>query len=80
MQERRRAARHRTFKGGAIIYGTAPLIDCTIRNMTEIGAGLEVSAQAAVPERFTLLIKPEGRKRNCHVVWRQSGKIGVEFV
>jgi hypothetical protein len=80
MQERRRVPRQRTFKGGAILFGTAPLIDCTIRNLTEFGAALEIGANAEVPDRFTLLIKPEGRKRLCRVAWRQPGKLGVEFV
>ena len=79
MQERRRLHRQRTFKGGAIIFGTAPMVDCTIRNLTEAGAGLEIGAQASVPDRFTLLIKPEGRKRVCQVIWRQSGQVGVRF-
>jgi hypothetical protein len=79
MDERRKLPRQRTFKGGAIIFGTAPVVECMIRNMTDVGAGLEVGAPAAVPDRFTLLIKPEGRKRNCQVIWRQSGKIGVRF-
>lgn len=79
MEERRKVPRQRTFKGGAIIFGTAPVVECTIRNLTEAGAGLEIGAHAVVPDRFTLLIKPEGRKRGCQVIWRQPGKIGVRF-
>ena len=79
MEERRKLARQRTYKGGVIIFGTAPVVECTIRNLTDAGAGLELGAQAAVPDRFTLLIKPEGRKRSCHVIWRQPARMGVQF-
>jgi hypothetical protein len=80
MTERRRTPRQRTLKGGTIIFGTAPDIDCVIRNLTEIGAALEVGRSAGIPDHFTLLIKPEIVKRTCRVVWRSAKRIGVEFV
>ena len=79
MEERRKLPRQRTFKGGVIIFGTAPVVECTIRNLTDTGAGLEVGPPAVVPDHFTLLIKPERLKRSCQVIWRQPGKIGVRF-
>jgi hypothetical protein len=79
MEERRKLPRQRTFKGGVIIFGTAPVVECMIRNLTDAGAGLEFGTPAVVPDHFTLLIKPERRKRSCQVIWRQTGKIGVRF-
>ena len=70
----------RTFKGGSIIFGVAPAIDCTIRNISETGAALEVKSPVGIPDEFTLLIKPELLKRNCRVVWRLANRIGVHFV
>ena len=75
--EKRRADRLRTFKGGSILFGSAPGVDCIIRNMSKSGACLEV--QAPVADTFSLLIKPELLKRTCEVAWRSANRIGVRF-
>jgi hypothetical protein len=79
MDESRRAQRLRTFKGGSILFGTAPAIDCVIRNMSETGALLAVESPVGIPDEFTLLIKPELIKRACRVAWRKADRIGVHF-
>jgi hypothetical protein len=78
--EKRKNQRLRTFKGGSIIFGVAAAIDCTIRNLSEAGAALDVNSPVGIPDDFTLLIKPEFVKRNCRVIWRSAKRIGVEFV
>ena len=78
--DKQRELRLRTFKGGSIIFGLAAVIDSTIRNMSETGASLEVTSPLGIPDRFTLLIKPEVVKRNCRVAWRSAKRIGVQFV
>jgi hypothetical protein len=77
--DHRRKPRLRTIKGGSILFGTAAAIDCIIRNMSEIGAALEVERPTGVPDNFTLLIKPEIIKRDCRAVWRSAERIGVRF-
>ena len=78
--DKRRAPRLRTFKGGSIIFGLAAAIDCTIRNISETGASLEVASPVGIPDEFTLLIKPEFVKRDCQVAWRSAKRIGVRFL
>ncbi len=80
MKERRSTPRQRTYKGGSIVFGLAAGIDCVIRNLSEAGASLEVESPVGVPDDFTLLIKPELTKRNCHVELRSANRIGVHFV
>jgi hypothetical protein len=75
----RSAPRLRTLKGGSIIFGVAPTIDCIIRNMSETGAQLAVQSAGAIPDEFSLLIKPEMRKQACKVAWRSGDRIGVRF-
>ena len=75
-----RSPRHRTFKGGSISFEFATGIECTVRNISETGACLHIESMVAVPDNFTLIIKPEGTKRSCHVAWRSPGRIGVRFV
>ena len=79
MIDHRRKPRLRTIKGGSILFGTAAAIVCIIRNMSAIGAALEVESPAGIPDDFTLLIKPEIIKRDCHVVWRSTDRVGVRF-
>jgi PilZ domain len=79
MPESRQAPRLRTLKGGSILFGLAPSIDCVIRNMSDMGAQLAVESPVGIPEEFTLLIKPEMIKRTCRVIWRKADRIGVRF-
>lgn len=80
MVERRKTPRLRTLKGGSILFGVAPAVDCVIRNLSQDGAALDVANPFSIPDEFALLIKPERVKRNCRVVWRSETLIGVQFV
>jgi hypothetical protein len=79
MEERRAIVRKRTFKGGSISFEIASGIECTVRNISAAGASLDVSGDIPVPEEFDLIIKPEGIKRSCHVIWRSGSRVGVSF-
>jgi hypothetical protein len=82
MQELRQAQRIRTFKGGSILFGNEPTVECLIRNLSETGACLEIgnpSSPALVPDSFALIIKPENLKRDCRVMWRSDRRVGVLF-
>ena len=79
MNEHRTSPRLRTLKGGLIIFGAAPAVDCIIRNMSDTGALLVVNP-VGIPEEFALIIKPEMRKRPCQIIWRSADKIGIRFV
>ena len=78
MDERRKSERHKTYKGGAI-YSGVEVFDCIVRNLSPDGAFLQVESRTGVPDRFMLIIKPEGVKRSCQVAWRSPRKIGISF-
>jgi hypothetical protein len=79
MVEYRKHPRHRTLKGGKIIYNRRlTVIDCIIRNMSEGGACLEVATQF-LPEEFELSIPIDCVKHHCRVAWRTPNRIGVAF-
>ena len=78
MDEHRVAARHRVLKAGTISFG-GDGIDCTVRNLSETGAALEVVTPLFIPDRFTLIIPTDQLKRPCHVVWRREKRIDVAF-
>jgi hypothetical protein len=78
MDEQRAAPRHRILKGATIEFGGGA-IDCTVRNISEIGAALDVVTPMFIPDRFMLYIPTDHFKRHCHIVWRQERRIGVAF-
>ena len=79
MDERRKVLRHRTLKAGSISFNRAAGIDCRVRNLSPIGACLEVVSQAGIPNDFTLVIESDHLKQPCHVIWRTATRMGVEF-
>ena len=78
MDEHRKSARRRTLKAGTISFGGGA-IDCTVRNLSEAGAALDVVSPVGIPERFTLLVEAEQNHLPCRVVWRKEKRIGVRF-
>ena len=74
--EHRIAPRHRVLKGARIQFGGGS-IDCTVRNISETGAALEVTSPLGIPTEFTLVT--ENEQRPCRVVWRKEKRIGVTF-
>lgn len=78
MNDKRIASRHRVLKAGKILFDGA-VVDCTVRNISETGAALEVESPVGIPLKFTLLIEPDRVKRPCSVIWRKVRRIGVRF-
>lgn len=78
MDQKRIARRRRVLKAGTIEFGGGGL-DCTVRNLSETGAALEVVTPLFIPDRFTLFIPSDQFKRPCHIVWRKEKRIGVAF-
>ena len=67
------------FKAATIEVGGGG-IACTLKNLSETGAQLEVISPLYIPDRFTLFILSDQFKRRCRIVWRREKRIGVAFV
>ena len=78
MEEHRAIPRHRVLKAAVIEFGGGA-IDCTIRNMSDAGAALDVASPVGIPDRFGLILPADGQRLPCHVVWRKEKRIGVAF-
>jgi hypothetical protein len=76
--EHRIAPRRRVLKAGSISFGGGA-IDCTVRNISETGAALEVVTPLFIPDRFKLIVQSDDLNRPCHIVWRRDRRIGVTF-
>ena len=80
MDNKRISPRQRVLKSGRIVFaGGSFSIDCTIRNVSDTGARLQVPTTVAIPDKFTLVDVQTGKRRGVKVVWRKEDLIGVHF-
>jgi hypothetical protein len=75
--DRRISPRMRTLKGAKIVWPTAAPVTCIVRNLSEIGARLEV--HCPVPRTFELVFDGDQSRRACYMVWQKANQIGVKF-
>lgn len=78
MTDKRTTPRHRVFKSGIISFDGAG-IDCTVRNVSDGGAQLEVASLQGIPQSFKLAIAADNFLRRCRMVWTTNRRIGVTF-
>ncbi|HTM77599.1 MAG TPA: PilZ domain-containing protein [Devosia sp.] len=77
--EKRALPRHRTLKGARIVVNDGfSTFQCTVRNLSDIGAQLRVASIVGIPDTFQLVLDD---KRNfpCTVIWRRETELGVSF-
>ncbi|MGY0573035.1 PilZ domain-containing protein [Bradyrhizobium sp. RDM12] len=79
MIEKRAAQRYRVFKGGTVTFENSG-IACTVRNMSDSGAAIDLENPVMLPQSFTLSISRDNFVRNCRTVWRNDKRIGLAFV
>lgn len=79
MIEKRAAQRHRVFKGATIAFANSG-IACTVRNVSEGGAAVDLDVPVTLPQSFTLSIARDHFVRNCRAVWRRDRRVGLAFV
>jgi hypothetical protein len=78
LENHRAAPRHRVLKAGSIEFNGG-VIDCTVRNVSDTGAALEVVSPTGVPESFWLVLQGDHTRRYCRVAWRTNKRVGVAF-
>jgi hypothetical protein len=79
VQERRKSARSRVFKGAKLFLGTSSVIDCVVRNVTNVGARIQIANTVELPDAFGLTFDAGFTIRPCRIVWRSVTETGVEF-
>ena len=52
-------------------------LECTVKNLSDGGAALQVSTTIGIKKNFELII--DGKSYHCRSVWRTDAKIGVAF-
>jgi hypothetical protein len=79
MIERRRYRRILTQKAAKVVFHYNSVIDCTVRDLTDAGARLEIPSAGAVPQTFDLITQEPDGAHLCQVVWRSQDSVGVSF-
>ena len=79
MFERRKRERRASDEAAHIIFDEPDSrMDCTIRDLSDNGACVEVSNSRLVPSLFKL-VRSSGATVLCRVAWRTRSKLGVTF-
>jgi hypothetical protein len=63
MKESRAAPRQRVLKAGAIEFSGGGAIGCAVKNLSAVGAALELGSALDIPDRLTLSIPAERRRK-----------------
>jgi hypothetical protein len=79
MIEKRTVPRHRVLKRGILAFSGGGGRDCTVRNISQAGARIDIASPVGVPAVFTLVIEADHFMRRCRAVWSSEQHIGVAF-
>jgi hypothetical protein len=79
MIEKRATPRHRVLKRGTLAFSGGGGLDCTVRNISESGARLDIANPLGVPDTFMLVIETDQFMRRCRAVWSSEQRLGVAF-
>lgn len=78
MEERRSSPRVQADEVGFIsVSGSSTR--CSVVNLSNGGAALDVPNALIVPARFQLMTESDRLVRKCRIIWIRQNRIGVEF-
>ncbi len=77
--EHRRARRQRVLKSAKIVLDDWRAIDCTVRDISETGAKIQVGGAHVLPHKFKLLMISDNSIRPVQIAWKLNETIGVAF-
>ncbi|MDE2364478.1 MAG: PilZ domain-containing protein [Hyphomicrobiales bacterium] len=81
MQIARKAERVRSLLSARVVFNDSKsTLDCVIRNISPVGARLEIADSMALPTEFELQIPTKGKSFRAQIVWRSDGLVGVEMI
>jgi hypothetical protein len=78
--ERRSLGRTKISRSARLLFNTqrGP-VECGVRDITNVGAGIRVDGINVVPVAFELSFDNFRTARSCQLVWRDGDFIGVAF-
>lgn len=80
MQEHRHHPRIRSFLRGEIVHsGGAIRLECTVRDLSQQGARLQIPRSVPLPDPFDLDVAQRHMHERCTIIWRHGDEVGVQF-
>ena len=77
----RREDRKRTVLPGKVVYNHGAFsFDCTIRNLSAVGARIDVPPVQIAPSHFHLIDLKNGMVHDAEVMWIASSQRGLRFI
>lgn len=77
MQERVSSRVRAFLQGRAVFNNGFASLDCTVRDISETGARLEMASSVTLPDQFDLHIPKKGVTHRARIVWRRDVEVGV---
>jgi diguanylate cyclase (GGDEF)-like protein len=72
--------RRRVLKGGKVVFNAGrSSIDCTVRSLSDQGAGIDISSSLGVPKHFNLVIDADRFDKPARIVSQTERHIELEF-
>jgi hypothetical protein len=72
--------RARTLLAGLVCYRDySTSFDCTIRDLSEVGARLRIASSSTLPSQFYLINIKAGLAYDAEIAWIQNKDIGVSW-
>ena len=79
--EQRRSLREYVNFQAWVAVGTGTVLPCTVLDVSEHGARIELASSARLPDDIYLFITKDGsRRRRCRIAWRSDMQIGVSYI
>jgi hypothetical protein len=80
MQERRSSKRwHAALKGRIVFNNRFSVLDCTVRDLSDTGAGICFADVSLIPPEFELEIPNRGFRVHGSLMWSRGTNHGVMF-
>ena len=85
IERREGRPRYRTQNTGSIMFRADMgfhldgVVDCFVKNLSPMGARLQVASVIGIPSDFVLRIDFDDVELPCHVIWRSGRQLGVKF-
>ncbi len=79
MSDYRKHPRMRVLKGAKIVLGASSVLDCVVRDLTNVGARVKIPSTVNLPEDVAITFDGGRTCRRCRVAWRTLNETGLEF-
>ena len=78
--ERRSIGRTRINRNAFLFFvGQAGVFSCCVRDVTNLGAGIQLDGLNIVPMDFDLSFDNFRTIRKCRMIWREGNSVGILF-